>query len=135
MIRIRARQLRFIVAAIHVQEQPQRDPVEPESAVVPLTPRVTAVAATTPIAQPTSGGIWACIGEAETGGVAAMGPTYWTEFGMVTDIIQDYGTPEEQAAVFGGYASFGQQLDIAVRFAADHGFGGWGYLTRQKCGL
>lgn len=76
-----------------------------------------------------------CIATAETGGEPAMGPTYWTVYGMVVDIIEDYGTPAEQAAVFSGTASAWQQYDIASRFAADHGFGGWGVLTKQKCGL
>ena len=63
------------------------------------------------------------------------GATYSTAFGMVNDIIYEYGTPEEQAAVFSGTATPEQQIDIASRFAADHGFGGWGVLTKQKCGL
>lgn len=124
------RALTFMSAAVHAQEQPL-SLTEPESSVT-ARPPVTEAAAVTP---PSTGGVWACIANAETGGVSAMGPTYWTVFGMVTDIIEDYGTPAQQAAVFGGYADFGTQLDIASRFAADHGFGGWGYLTRQKCGL
>lgn len=98
------------------------------------TPEVVPVAApvTTP---PATGGVWACIANAETGGVPAPGPTYWTVFGMVTGIITEYGSPAQQAAVFNGTASFATQLDIATRFANDHGFGGWGWLTRQKCGL
>lgn len=91
--------------------------------------------ADTPAAPISSGGPWVCIANAETGGIAAMGPTYWTVFGMVVDIIEDYGTPAERAHVFGGTATLSEQLDIATRFAADHGFGGWGWLTRQKCGL
>lgn len=81
-------------------------------------------------------GPWACIAEAETGSDWTMhGSTYSTAFGMVNDIIYDYGTPEEQQAVFSGTATREQQIDIASRFAADHGFGGWGELTKQKCGL
>lgn len=79
--------------------------------------------------------VWTCIATAETGGVPAPGPTYWTVYGVVTDIIEDYGTTEEQAAIFGMTASLQTQLDVVSRFAADHGFGGWGQLTKQKCGL
>jgi hypothetical protein len=80
--------------------------------------------------------VWDCIAEAETGSDYTMhGSTYSTAFGMVNDIIYDYGTPEEQQAVFSGTASKETQIAIASRFANDHGFGGWGELTRQKCGL
>lgn len=82
-----------------------------------------------------SGGPWVCIANAETGGRPAMGPTYWTVFGMVTGVITGYGTPAEQAHVFAGTATWSEQLDIGVRFASVNGFGGWGWLTRQKCGL
>lgn len=85
--------------------------------------------------KPPTGGPWLCISQVETGGIPAMGPTYWTSFGLVTGIIEEYGTPEQQAAVFGGYASFTQQLDIAVRFAEANGFGGWGWRTREVCHL
>lgn len=91
--------------------------------------------AAAPVGPVTRGGPWVCIANAETGGVAATGPTYWTVFGLVTGVVDEYGSPAQQAAVFGGTADLATQLDIAVRFAADHGFGGWGVLTRQKCGL
>ncbi len=80
-------------------------------------------------------GVWSCISIAETGGDPAMGPTYWTEYGVVIDVIQDYGTPAEQAAIFGGTADAATRLAPVARFAAENGFGGWGELTKQKCGL
>lgn len=125
------RQLAFIVGSVHAAEQPPPSfPVEPRSVVT--SPTVTT-------AEPTSltqSDVWACIAEAETGSDYTMhGSTYSTAFGMVNDIIYDYGTPEEQQAVFSGTASKEQQIAIASRFAGEHGFGGWGKLTKQKCGL
>lgn len=114
----------WVVAA--AEEQPPR-PVEPSSTT---TPNPVVSAATTPSSP------WDCIALAETGRDWTMhGSTYSTAFGMVNDIIYEYGTPEEQAAVFSGTATPEQQIDIASRFAADHGFGGWGTLTKSKCGL
>lgn len=82
-----------------------------------------------------TGGPWVCIADAETGGVPASGPTYWTVFGVVSGVVTEYGTPAEQHDIFTDTASFGEQLDVVTRFAAVNGFGGWGVLTRQKCGL
>ncbi len=103
--------------------------VQPEPA--PASPEVAP-----PDLPPAAASPWPCIAEAETGSDWTMhGSTYSTAFGMVNDIIEDYGSPEQQAAVFSGTASPETQIDIASRFAADHGFGGWGELTKQKCGL
>jgi hypothetical protein len=100
----------------------------------PSIPGASPAAPTAAAANPSSP--WDCIAEAETGSDYTMhGSTYSTAFGMVNDIIYQYGTPEEQSAVFSGTATKAQQIDIASRFAADHGFGGWGSLTKQKCGL
>lgn len=83
-----------------------------------------------------SGSLWQCIAIAETGGNWSMhGSTYSTAFGMVNAIIFEYGTPDEQKHVFAGTATPDEQIDIASRFAAQHGFGGWGQLTKRKCGL
>jgi hypothetical protein len=78
---------------------------------------------------------WPCIAVAETSNRPAMGPTYWTEYGVVIDIIEDFGTPTERAAIFGGYADDVTRWRPVTRFATAHGFGGWGTLTKQKCGL
>lgn len=99
--------------------------VEPSTSTISL-PVVSVASAPSP---------WPCISNAETSNVAAPGPVYWTVFGVVTDVIEDYGTPDEQAAIFNGTASYQTQLDVVSRFAALHGFGGWGTLTKQKCGL
>ncbi len=123
------------VAAARVRENPPSPLVEPvRASLAPPEPQ-SAPAATTPEVQPGTGGVWACIANAETGGVPAPGPTYWTVYGVVTDVVTGWGTPEEQAAVFGGHATPGQELDIVTKFAADEGFGGWGDLTKTKCGL
>jgi len=84
-----------------------------------------------------SGGVnWACVADAETGSDWSMhGATYSTAYGMINDIVYEYASPEVQQRVFSGTASPAEQTDIAARFAADHGTGGWGSLTRQKCGL
>ncbi len=82
-----------------------------------------------------SGDVWECISIAETGGDPAMGETYWTEYGVIVDVIEDYGTPDEQAAIFNGTADAATRLAPVARFAADNGFGGWGELTKEKCGL
>lgn len=114
------------VAASQVKVQPL--PTDPSPVTPPVHSGVTVAAA------PSSP--WDCIAEAETGSDYTMhGSTYSTAFGLVNDIIFEYGTPEEQSAVFSGTATREQEIDIASRFAADHGFGGWGALTRQKCGL
>lgn len=119
--RWRNEQVVFLVAASHNEEQPHRHR-EPRS-------DSQSVAAT-------NSSPWDCIAEAETGSDYTMhGSTYSTAFGMVNDIIYDYGTPEEQTAVFNGTATKETQIRIAAAFAADHGFGGWGELTKQKCGL
>lgn len=79
---------------------------------------------------------WPCVAEAETGSDWSMhGATYSTAYGMVNDIIYEYATPDVQQRVFSGTASAAEQTDIADRFAADHGTGGWGARTREKCGL
>jgi hypothetical protein len=111
---------------LRAKEQPVGVSSEPSSVTTP--PPVVTVPATS--------SLWDCIATAETGGDYSMhGSTYSTAFGMVNDIIYEYGTPEEQSAVFSGTATKAQEIDIASRFAADHGFGGWGALTRQKCSL
>lgn len=80
--------------------------------------------------------VFACIANAETGGDETMhGPIYSTAFGMMNEIVTDYGNPEVAARIFAGQGTFSEELDIAVRFVADHGFGGWGVLTKEKCGL
>lgn len=97
---------------------------------------LAAVETPPPVSPTTSGGVWACIANAETGGDVSMhGPVYSTAFGMINDIVYQYGSPAQQADIFSGNGTFAEELDIASRFAADHGFGGWGYLTREKCGL
>jgi hypothetical protein len=78
---------------------------------------------------------WPCIAIAESGGTPIMGPTYWTEYGVVVDIIEDYGTPSERQAIFGGYADALIRWRPVERFAKANGYGGWGVLTKQKCGL
>ncbi len=126
------------LAAVRAEEQP-RPHEELQSTVPPVSSNPpstgTVAAASPPETQPGTGGVWICIANAETGGVPAPGPTYWTVYGVVTDVVTGWGTPEEQAAVFGGYATPGQELDIVTKFAAQEGFGGWGVLTKEKCGL
>jgi starvation-inducible outer membrane lipoprotein len=79
---------------------------------------------------------WPCVAVAETGRDVTMhGSTYSTEYGVVNDIVYQYASPEVQARVFAGTATEAEQTDIVARFAADHGTGGWGTLTKQKCGL
>jgi hypothetical protein len=79
---------------------------------------------------------WPCVAEAETGSDWTMhGSTYSTAYGIVNDIVYDYASPAVQRKVFSGTASPWEQTDIVRRFAADHGTGGWGWLTRQKCGI
>ncbi len=115
------------LAAYHVPEPVREQPVP----VISSSSSTAQYGGVTDAAGP-----WACIAEAETGTDWSMhGSTYSTAFGMVNDIIYDYGTPEEQAAVFSGTASAETQIRIASAFANDHGFGGWGELTKQKCGL
>lgn len=97
------------------------------------TPPQPEAAVSTPVGVPADR--WACIATAERGGDPAMGPTYWTEYGVIIDVIEDYGTPEEQAQIFGGTANAATRLAPVARFAAENGFGGWGELTKQKCGL
>lgn len=119
------------LGAIHNEEQPVAS--EPRSVT---TPHHASPVVTVAPARLVQSDVWACIAEAETGSDWTMhGSTYSTAFGMVNDIIEDYGTPEQQQAVFSGTASQVTQIDIASRFAADHGFGGWGELTRKKCRL
>lgn len=111
----------FIWAAAGPKEQPESIAQEPS---VPVA------------ASLAQSDVWACIAQAETGSDYTMtGSVYSTAFGMINDIIYDYGSPEEQAAVFSGTASKETQIAIASRFANEHGFGGWGELTKQKCGL
>lgn len=139
----RAEQLKayaFMLSAVNRAVQPP-SPVDPPTVTTPAPPSVTVVTAET-FSTPdrTAPAVldwpWPCIAEAETGTDWSMhGSTYSTAFGLVNDIVEDYGSPEEQAAVFSGTATAEQQVDIASRFAADHGFGGWGVLTKSKCGL
>ncbi len=108
--------------------------VQPET-VTRLPAQVTASPSPDP-APAAASSPWACIAEAETGSDWSMtGGTYSTAFGLINDIVEDYGSPEQQQAVFSGTASPETQIDIASRFAADHGFSGWGVLTKSKCGL
>ncbi len=124
------------VAAARVRENPPSPLVEPVRASPAPPEPDSAPAATTPEVQPATGGVWACIANAETGGDFTMhGSTYSTAYGIINDIVYEYASPEVQARVFSGTATASEQLDIVTRFAADHGFGGWGYLTREKCGL
>ncbi len=127
------------LAAVHAEEQP-RPHEELQSTVPPVSSNPpstgTVAAASPPETQPGTGGIYACIGSAETGLDYTMhGSTYSTAFGLVNEIVTDYASPEVAARVFSGTATASEELDIVVRFTNDHGFGGFGYLTRQKCGL
>lgn len=120
------------VAGVATVEQRARADSTPQAVPV-ATPASSTVASSNASA---SSGPWSCIAEAETGSDWTMhGATYSTAFGMVNAIIYEYGTQDEIAAVFSGTASAAQQIDIASRFAAQHGFSGWGVLTKQKCGL
>lgn len=132
----------FWLSGVRAQVQPELRQVVPDPAPTTTTstpPRATVVAVapeSPPVGEITSGGPWICIANAETGGDVTMhGSVYSTAFGMINDIIYQYGTPQQQADIFAGRGSFAEELDIASRFAADHGFGGWGVLTREKCGL
>jgi hypothetical protein len=86
--------------------------------------------------QATVSSPWDCIAAAETGADYTMhGATYSTAFGVINDIVYQYGTPDEQRQIFSGTASKETQIAVVSRFTAQHGFGGWGVLTKQKCGL
>ena len=133
MLRVRQtwlRELAYIVSEVNREVQPQSLADPPAVTTPNRAPRdsmTTVATETTP---------WSCIAAAETGTNWHMvGSTYSTAFGMVNDIIRQYGTPQEQADVFSGTASPSEQVDIASRFAAQNGFGGWGVLTREKCNL
>lgn len=79
---------------------------------------------------------WDCIANAETGGDWSMvGSTYSTGLGVINDVVYQYGSPQEAKDIMSGQASKQEQIDVVSRFTAIHGFGGWGYLTKQKCGL
>lgn len=120
-------------AAVQARE-PHPHEEQPESTVTPIL--AVAAATSPPISPPSTGGVWACIANAETGGDVTMhGSVYSTAFGLMNQIVTDYGTPEVAARIFAGQGTFAEELDIATRFAADNGFGGWGERTKQKCGL
>lgn len=121
----------FVMAVISAEQREQQR-VE----AVKLQVRVDRDASTRPPAAASSSDVFACIANAETGNDWTMhGSTYSTKYGLVNDIIRDYGSPEVQARVFSGTASDAEQLDIVRRFTGEHGFGGFGSLTRQKCNL
>ncbi len=135
-LQLRAYIFSVLVAAARARENPPSPLVEPARASPAPPEPDNAPAATTPEVQPGTGGVWSCIANAETGGDFTMhGSTYSTAYGIINDIVYEYASPEVQARVFSGTASASEQLDIVTRFAADHGFGGWGVLTREKCGL
>lgn len=113
MIRIRARQLRFIVAAIHAEEKRQQSPAEPPSTgVTPASLRTPVVAATTSIdcggeyppcyvAQRESGNTYNAFNPTGCGGNACYGRWQFSgawagKLGLPQDLSQ--ATPDQQDA-------------------------------------
>ncbi len=100
---------------------------EPTSVPTPPSEMAGVGAATSP---------FPCIAEAETGTDWTMhGSTYSTAYGVINDIVYEYASPDVQARIFSGTATPAEQTDVVARFAADHGFGGWGERTKEVCGL
>lgn len=82
------------------------------------------------------GGPWDCIAQAETSSNWQMvGSTYSTGLGVVNDIVYQYGTSREQHDLMSGTGTRDETIAVVARFTAIHGFGGWGVLTKEKCGL